>query len=246
MGRRYKNPPLVEAVCEFRFDPGTPWDLAIPGLVFQEIQELFPKRREVKVLEGTLSAGPGGVQQAVRTQDRVQFLREDERALVHVGPNLLSVNRLKPYATWDEFLPLAEKGLDAYRRVVKPSGLERVGLRYINRIEFGSESVEQEDYLEFRPFVGHQLPQEFGPFIVGIGIPYEDSRDMLRVQLMSAEPSPAQALVAILDLDYFLAQPGKVAVDAVTEWLNIAHDRVEDIFEGCLTDRLRAMFEEVK
>jgi uncharacterized protein (TIGR04255 family) len=50
----------------------------------------------------------------------------------------------------------------------------------------------------------------------------------------------------MLDLDYFLAEPGEVPLAAVSEWLEIAHDHVERAFEACITDRLRRMFEEVR
>ncbi len=28
--RRYRNPPIEEALCEFRYPPGQEWDLTIP------------------------------------------------------------------------------------------------------------------------------------------------------------------------------------------------------------------------
>lgn len=52
-------------------------------------------------------------------------------------------------------------------------------------------------------------------------------------------------LAVMLDLDYFLAKPGQVALDDLLEWVEAAHSRVEKVFEACITDRLRQMFEEV-
>jgi len=245
MGRRYKNPPIVEALCEFRFDPGSPWDLAIPGLVYEKVRNEFGKRRLVKAFEASISGGPEGIEQQMRTTDRMQFLREDEKALIQVDRNLLAVNHLKPYPTWQEFLPLIQQGFTAYREVASPKGAQRIGLRYINRIEFPGQRIELEDYLEFRPFVGPNLPQDFGPFIVGIQVPYEDSRDILRLQLASAAAQTPDIVAVMLDLDYFLAQPGQVALDNVFEWVEVAHGHVEKAFEACITERLRGMFEEV-
>lgn len=76
-------------------------------------------------------------------------------------------------------------------------------------------------------------------------MPYEDSRDILRLQLTSASEETPDTAAVILDLDYFLAKPGEVALEGVFEWVDAAHDRVEDAFEACITDRLRQMFEEV-
>lgn len=246
MGRKYENPPIVEALCEFQFEPVPTWDLAMPGLIYDKVRDSFPKRRQVRGLEVALSTTPKGVEQQVTTTGRVQFLREDEKAFVQVGPNLLAVNHLKPYPTWDNFLPLIQKGFEVYCEVVGPEAIHRIGLRYINRIEIPGERVELEDYFQFRPFVGGKLPQDFGPFIVGIQLPYEDSRDVLRIQLTSARVDTPDTVAIMLDLDYFLDQPGQVPLDKVIDWVKVAHDRLEVVFEGCITDRLRQIFEEEK
>lgn len=244
MGRRYKNPPVVEALCEFQFEPDSPWDLAMPGLIYEKVRDAFPKRRQAKVLDVGFLAGPEAVEQKVRAMDRMQFLREDEKALIQVGPHFLAVNHLEPYPSWEEFLPLIEKGLEAYCDVAAPKSIHRIGLRYINRIEFMERRIDLEEYFEFHPFVGPNLPQEFGPFIVGIQVIYGDS-DILKITLTTARTETPDTIAMILDLDYFLAKPGEVMLDNVVEWVNVAHDRIEDAFEACITDRLRQMFGEV-
>jgi uncharacterized protein (TIGR04255 family) len=246
MGKKYRIPPIIEALCEFRFEPGPPWDLAIPGLVYEKVRDNFPKRRQVRALETSISAGSEGVEQQVRTTDRMQFLREDEKALIQVGPNMLAVNHLRPYPTWQEFLPLIRRGFEAYCEAAGPEGIQRIGLRYINRIEIPGQRIELEDYFEFRPFIGPQLPQDVGPFIVGIQVPYENSRDSLKLQIANAAVETPDVVAVMLDLDYFLAQPSQVRSDNVFEWVEVAHSRVEEAFEACITNRLRRMFEEVR
>lgn len=140
---------------------------------------------------------------------------------------------------------MIRQGLDAYLEVTNPKGVQRIGLRYINRIEIPSRRIELEDFFEFRPFVGPNLPQELGPFIVGIQAPYESSRDGLRLQITNAAIETPDRVAVMLDVDYFLAQPGQVSLNHLFEWLEIAHNHVEEVFEACITDRLRQMFEEV-
>jgi uncharacterized protein (TIGR04255 family) len=41
MGRKYRSPPLVEALCEFRLTPDTPWDMTIPGLFYETVKHAF-------------------------------------------------------------------------------------------------------------------------------------------------------------------------------------------------------------
>lgn len=54
MGEILKNPPLVEAVCEFQFVPESKWDWTIPGLLFEKIGKEFSERTEVHRLGVTV------------------------------------------------------------------------------------------------------------------------------------------------------------------------------------------------
>jgi len=230
MGRKYRHPPIIEALCELRFEPSAPWDGAIPDLVYEKVKAEFPIRRQAKAFEVNVAASLEGVEQQVTTTDRIHFVRDDEKAFIQVDRNLLVVNHLKPYPTWQQFLPLIQLGFTAYREVAKPKGIQRIGLRYINRIEIPGQNIELQD---------------FDSFVVGIQIPYENSRDSLRLQLASSITETPNVAAVLLDLDYFLVQPGQVSMGEVFMWLEPAHHRVEEVFEACITNRLREMFEEM-
>lgn len=245
MGKRYKNSPIIEAVCEFRFEPGQPWDLTIPGLLYERVRHDFPLRRQAPQFHFSLAPGPEECKGQVQPTGRMQFYSNDEKSLVQVGRDLLAVNRLKPYPTWQEFTPQIREAFDAYCEVANPNGIRRIGLRYINLIGVPGDRIEPEQYFHFRPFLGTHLPAEFASFIVGFEVLYEDSRDRLRLQLSTAASEKPSVTAIMLDLDYFLAQPGKVQVAACFDWLEIAHARTEEMFEASITDRLRALFEEV-
>jgi len=242
MRRTYRKPPIQEVVCEFRFVAGEPWDLTVPGLVYERLRATFPKRQVVRGIETELGADEGGVKQQIRLQERAKFLREDDKAFVQVGPNLLAVNHLAPYPTWEQYLPLVRTGFDGYVQVAKPKGLSRLGLRYINRIEPGGERVALEEYFAFRPFVGESLRQDFGNFLVVVESAHENGRDRLRLQLGTTAAQGGR-LAFILDLDYFTGKPESVAIDGCFAWLDNAHGHIGEAFEGCLTDRTRSLFE---
>lgn len=253
MSKRYKNSPIIEVLCEFRFEPSSPWDLTVPGLVYDRIRESFPKRQQVEMLGVGVAFDSEGVKQQVAKADLMQFLSDDEKALVQVGPNLLAVNHLKPYPGWQDFLPIIRQGFDGYVGVAEPKSIQHVALRYINHIEIPSwvthvktaQNIKLENYFEFRPFVGSNLPQDFGPFIVGMQVPYENSRDALRIHMESVAAEASGMAAVMLELNYSLVQPGQMAMDAAFEWAEIAHGHIGRAFEACITDRLRQIFEEV-
>jgi len=156
----------------------------------------------------------------------------------------LAVNCLKPYPTWNGFKPEIENAFDALCDIVDIKGLQRIGLRYINHIEIPRTSVNLEDYFEFRLFKGRNLPQVLESFIVGSVFPSSDKQDACKVQLTSATCEKPGHSAFLLDLDYFLSQPQPLPVNKASQWVETAHDQVESIFEGCITDKLRRIFEE--
>ncbi len=142
--RRYRNPPIEEALCEFRFRPGQDWDLTLPGRLHDEIRDAYPgKPRQQNVVE---AAQQIPMDQPPRLMLRkglakVQLFNEDGTRMVAIGQDVLSVHMFRPYqdsatlaSGWDEFRPRLESALDAYWRVAKPVGAHRVGIRFINRI----------------------------------------------------------------------------------------------------------------
>ena len=58
--RVYKDPPIIEALCEFRFVPSQPWDWTIPGLFYREVEAEFPVRRQFNPLQVEVSTGTEG------------------------------------------------------------------------------------------------------------------------------------------------------------------------------------------
>ena len=135
--RIYRNPPIVEAVCEFRFVTDLDeWDLTFPGKLHSELREAYPGKPRSQEIFHTEFPGQRreGSSLASRTEIRVQFTTEDGQKLVSFGPDVLSVNGLAPYEGWEEFEPRIQEAFEVYVGVVKPSAIRRIGVRYINKI----------------------------------------------------------------------------------------------------------------
>lgn len=246
MSRKYRNPPIIEAVCEFRLPSDSKWDLTIPGLIYERVSSDFPNKEQRLVQEVEITQGPQGVQQQIRSSERVLFLTDNRKTLIQLGPHLLAVSCLKPYPTWDGFKPKIEKAFSALTDTVDVKGLQRIGLRYINRIEIPGKPIRLEDYFEFYPFLGRNLPQNMESFMIQCLLPFFDRRDSCRIQLTNALAENPDNIGFLLDLDYFLARSQDVLANDALKWVESAHQKVEEIFEGCITERLKEIFQEVK
>jgi uncharacterized protein (TIGR04255 family) len=242
MKRQYINPPVIEAVCEFRFSPDTRWDLTIPGLVYEKIQDQFPNKEQHVVSEIEINQEAKGIKQQVRTSERIWFLTEERKLFMQIGAHFLAINCLTPYPTWDVFKPQIERAYETVRNLISVQGLERIGLRYINRLDIASPRVDLEEYFDFWPHLGKGLPQTMQSFVTGCVLLYHDGRDACKLQFTSAVPELPETNAFLLDVDYFTAQPRRVSPEDALGWVENAHQNAETVFEGCITDKLREIF----
>lgn len=242
MARQYQNPPVVEAVCEFRLKQDTPWDLTVPGIFYEKVKHSFPEKEQRLFQDIDFLQEPQGLRQQIRTSERVILYTQDRRMLIQLGPRLLVVNALKPYPSWEGFKSKIQMAWDNLLQTVSVTGLEHVGVRYINLINIpNAEKQSLGEYFAFYPYIGDALPRSLQSFIAGAEFSYEQSRDHCRVQLATAQGGGI-----LLDIEYFLKQPDAVTVSKVMDWVDLAHSQVEEVFEGCITDKLRRLFEEVQ
>ena len=145
--RRYRNPPIEEALCEFGFASGADWDPTIPGKLQVALgDEYSGKPREQKAVQVGLHGQKGKLADLRYDEgiSKVQLFTKAGTRIVGVGPDVLSIHMLRPYQDpldfekggWEEFRPRIADALEAYREVASPGRVNRVGVRYINKYGF--------------------------------------------------------------------------------------------------------------
>jgi len=98
MNKQYENPPIREVVCEFRFQSENRWDLAVPGLIYADLKQEFPRRvvSPVSTTGVSIGSAPPEVQSQIDEMIRqdlsqlqgFRFWRADvEDGLIVVAPS---------------------------------------------------------------------------------------------------------------------------------------------------------------
>jgi uncharacterized protein (TIGR04255 family) len=234
------NPPLVEAVCEFRFDPGEQWDWTVPGRLYDRIEDEFPLREQVQGVGFTLQVGEGP-QPAVPTVqgnlDRVLMSREDGTALVQVGPNQLVINHRLPYPGWDNFSNVIERILETYLDLV-PSSFQRVGLRYINQIPGPFDGlVDIGSLITLDPPIPPEIERPLVNFYQRYELRHAEPEGIL-VHQTGMQPTLENETILMLDLDFGSLPASAPDVSQAGPWLHAAHNRVEEAFLAYLNPEL--------
>jgi uncharacterized protein (TIGR04255 family) len=249
MNKNYSNPPIVEVVCELRASPDSEWDITIPGMIFEKLRDDFPNKEQRIFQEFEQKQEINTIQQQIRSDERAIFFSGDRKTFIQIGNRLLAVNRLKPYISWNEFKPKIEKALNAFYKSTQINKFQRIGLRYINRIEIPGQEVKLENYFNFRPYVGDNLPKKLvSSFIVGCLFPFFDGRDICKIELSNVIPDNKDNSAFLLDIDYFyfLDHNSAILINEILEWIESAHQNIEEMFIACITDQLKESFQEAK
>jgi len=249
VSRSYENPPLIEALCQFNFEPSQPWDWTIPGLVYAQIESSFPKKRQQNVLEVLMQPKeePVVAPKVKGGIAKMQFLNEDETALIQVGPDMLAVNHVRPYPKWPAFKRLIFDHLRIYSEVAKPKGLRRIGLRYINRIVLPHERISLEDYFRAIPQVPDSVPQDYRSLMLQLEIPFREANGNLRLSFGSVAPETPGTLAFMFDLDFFTATTEGITIESAADWVETAHTEIENTFISCFTETThQEIFKEIK
>ncbi|SRR6266567_3252489 len=245
MARTYNKPPLIEAVCDFRFSSSQPWDWTIPGLFYEQIRSDFPNKNQLSTIETTVDAIEGRIVQ--QTQPKIQFTNGDRTAVLHVGPDSLTIHQLRPYDGWELFKSRILKYLSIYYETAHPENLANVILRYVNRIEFSETGIELDDYFRILPHIPDPIPQIFQGFLFNVDIPYNALQTGLRLTFATVVPEREAKLAYILDLAMYSANHAVPSTDTVPDWLESSHKHLEDAFEAAFTEKTHCeIFEEVR
>ncbi len=241
--RRYRKPPVIEALCEIYF-AGSSWDDTVPGAFYERVKSDYPQKLQRTIQEAQITFGVGQAAAGVRQLPSwMQFISDEKHRMVQVAQDLLVVNQLAPYPHFEEWEPSIYDTLRVYGELARPQQISRIGVRYINRVVIPNSQVRLEDFFTIYPSLPQNLGDAHGPFMVRVEVPKGDH--MVLITFGTAPlPDPGQVGQAfMLDLYDVLVTNAPVDEDAIKREVRCAHDNIVVAYEDSITDKLRALLE---
>ena len=243
--RDYPNPPVVEALGEVIF-ASTNWDDTVPDQLFEGLKDEFPKRQERTFNEArvTVDDNNEATAEVVQLPTWDVFLTESEDQLIQVSEKHISFNQLKPYRPFREWEGRFFEALSMYRGLTFPQTIERMGIRYINRIEIPGQRISMEDYFSIYPVLPEETSDFHGPFQVKCQIPLTADDHFLVMVFGSIQPDEADddRQNFLLDLHVQVLIGKDLDDEDIKNHIRIAHRNAVRAFEGSITEKLRALF----
>jgi uncharacterized protein (TIGR04255 family) len=130
----YPNAPLALVAAEVRFPAVTERPLSMA--VQRQLRDTLGSDWVIhpdKAQTFEAAVGPGGPQASVRTETFSRITSRQRSKIVTVKPDNFTIE-VVDYVHFAEFSELLATVSDAVERVLRPDGISRVGLRYINEI----------------------------------------------------------------------------------------------------------------
>ena len=250
--RRYRNPPIDEAVCEFRFGSSPDWDLTIPGKLHAALASDYsgkPRNQTVIDVGVEISSGePANLRYGQRLAKVLLFAADGRRA-VGVGADVLSIHMLRPYQDpehpqnggWDEFRPKIARALRQYWRVADPIGVCRISMRYINRIVVPGPISQVDSYLHCAVPTVSGLPESVQTYTSRVAYEYEDGTRLVLIHGSISPPSDDVGF--LLDIDVIWETADQLTQPESLQRVDVLRDLERKVFETVITDKAREIFD---
>ena len=252
LSKKYSKSPIIEATCQFGFKNPDKWDWTIPGILYQKINNVYPIKEEIwqKGVEFHIKSESKDSPEFIPLNKIIgmRFLNEKRNRLIQIQEKTLSINILKPYTDWKEFKSQIINALKVYNNQLKPDGILRIGLRYINNFDFLPERFEIEKYFNYYPIYPDKNQESIGEMIVRSSIPIPNIREQegfMHLLLYLNQPIGQKDRRNILDLDMVFLRNNEnlIMIDEAKDYIEKAHTHIKEIFESCITDEMRKEIE---
>ena len=246
---RLAHAPIAEAVIEMRARAEVPWEESAVRSRLVPLLPGYPQVESQREFEHELQVGPG--QEPVQTHrdlgwgwKGLRFESADHVYIVQFNRDGFVFSRLRPYDHWEQFHREAIRLWILHRDIARPSGIQRLGLRFINRIELPLDGPRTDDYLHMPAEVLKGVPLSRAGFfhrdVLGVpGYPYVVTI-VRTVQPIQAAGSKGFAL--LLDIDVFSTEPFDLRDDLLTQRLAEMRWLKNKAFFGSITEQALESF----
>lgn len=241
MPQRYRRPPITEAVIEVRF--GAPVTNDVVDKVAKRLADRYPLSEHGDISEIAVQIGDRPVLRQGPPLRHYKLRSLDAADILLLQPNSVAISRLPPYPGWEAILERFIRDYEDCRTWLGNPQPIRLGVRYINRIDVPSPGpIRVEDYLQLVPHFENR-DQMLTNYAMQVVLPVADGAYSATLNSATV-PSPILAHQSfILDID--ISREGDLPrkVEGLRQFLEEIRGHKNEIFESCVTDRARALFQ---
>ncbi len=234
MKRKYKNPPIQEAVCEIHFALPVPLTIEQIKPMGEIWKAAYPKQQRVEErnIEVKVNLGQASVDQS-SSGHRLIARSEDNRKIAQLSSQFLAVNQLKPYPGWAEsFRADIHARLKDVVDMIHADRIRLINLQYIDRLDLPQRPVVWSDWLSFPLPVPKSIPNTGGMFQSHFQQQLES--DIVVAITVVTLPQESDKVTSLI-FNTIVVWNGSAAIDDCPKLLVRVHDPHPGIFDELVT-----------
>jgi uncharacterized protein (TIGR04255 family) len=237
--RRYTNAPIVEALIDIQVDNAKNTKLDEVAELAESLKEEFPTRLPLHQLQMGFQISPGTDPEISNKQQTLGYRLDRPGRALQFRTTGFSYSHLPPYSDWTTFSAEAEKYWSIYTSKIGSIGANRIAVRMINRLPVSTD-MRLENCLNFYPTLPDSLPSDAQSLFMQLQLPMKhvDPDAIVILGLYGAPPASGSAGI-MLDIDFIIQR--RTPIGEVFRTLSILGDAKDDIFEACITDKIREL-----
>lgn len=239
----YPNAPIQEAVLDIQVTLPEETDFQDLYRVNEQFKDQYPVADELAEASGAITLGKQVGSSISTTKVAHKFQSADGKQVYQSRMDGFRISRLAPYKDWKKFKSEASKIWLAYKECMEPDKINRIALRYINKINIPESKVDLPEYFTSSPHVPDELPQHLAHFITRMLIPFEDTQSVAAITQTVLESTEQKITPIVLDIDVFRSADLDVRNEQeLWTFFDQLRDQKNNIFESFITDKTRELF----
>jgi uncharacterized protein (TIGR04255 family) len=242
------NAPIVEAVIEVRGRAEEPWEeSAIQTQLKKQLPD-YPQVASHREFQHEVKMAPGQEPQQTLLDLGWKGLRLQSADKLHIAQfnrDGFVFSRLRPYESWEQLIDEGMRLWKIHREIARPSEVQRLGLRFINRILLPPKYVDFEDYLKAPPKPPDGLDLPFHGFFHNetLAVPgYPYAINIIRT-IQQPQPPDHDRIGIILDNDVFTVGSFEFQQEELERRLAEMRWLKNKAFFGIISDKALATFQ---
>lgn len=242
--RHYSRGPITEAIIDLQVAPLPEEKLSVLDQMKEQVSESYLQQDPIFELTGLFEFQPDGPAntQAQRRQVGYRYTSSDGRQIWQARLSGFTFSRLSPYDRWHPFRDEARRLWTQFDQKLAPATVNRIAVRYVNRIDIPSASIDLKEYFRTSPEIAPELQQGLSGFFMRLQIPQPDIKGEVLFTQTIVPPSTEGTVSVVLDIDLFRTVDIPSCDDGIWQLFEALHVRKNEIFESSVTDRTRELF----
>lgn len=204
----------------------------------------YPDKKENIEINFSLEYSPQDGKQASSfrpKQTGYRLTSVDQTDIVIIAPQSLTIARLAPYPGWDKFYDRMIFAWKIWKRIVKVQDINRIGVRYINRIDIptnGLENINIMDYLNFYPNIPVFSGIPMTDYLIQITIPTSNPLWIANIaSFIHQPPVLVNTTSLMLDIDIYSTEKLPLNDKDLMLRLEEARELKNILFKQCVTSK---------